>query len=311
LSEEDEDLLDMTEDVEYLDEDELVDMPDSMSDDELLKMSETSEISVDDIGDLAHKTVINADVESEKTEETITGEDSAGGDLFDLTDKRLFDGEPVEPLPAGGEGKRDIGEVVEEELDPVQDDAIVDQAQVPVEADEEETRIKAPADEELLELSDTIEIEDILGSDREGDIPRKEKKTAPVSVSEDSKVINGEFVDSLDTELETALDISDSESEIKKILDTGRVSARVHNRQEIDIPSDFESETIHAWHEGVRKKIYEAGSGLVSEEQLESALVRVIKETYAEKLEKMIEETVEKTIRQEIDKLSKLLSGGD
>ena len=45
--------------------------------------------------------------------------------------------------------------------------------------------------------------------------------------------------------------------------------------------------------------------------QLENALVRAIKEVYAEKIESLIEDAVEKTVQQEIDKLQKLVSGED
>lgn len=45
----------------------------------------------------------------------------------------------------------------------------------------------------------------------------------------------------------------------------------------------------------------------VSEEQLKTALERVVKDIYSEKIESMLEELVEKTVRQEIEKLKNLI----
>ena len=280
LTDDDEDLLDMTEDVDEFIEDEFFE-DDEAADEDLLKMSETTEFSSDDIDDLCQKTVAYEDIADGKPAVETAGVDASRQDSLDLDQRK----KPAETPATGTEPQ------IEEEALAALDDQL---------------------EEVPLEMAETVELADIMPNDgADENIPaeiRTPSETAgPVQAAEE----NGAFSESLETELESALDLSQSESDIEKIISQGKVSARVHNRQEIDIPADFDSETIHAWHEGVRKKMLEAGSGLVSEKQLEDALVRVIKETYAEKLEKMIEETVEKTIRQEIDKLTKLLSAND
>ena len=79
----------------------------------------------------------------------------------------------------------------------------------------------------------------------------------------------------------------------------------------MDKPTDFNFDAMHAWHDSVRRQISESGGDLLSEQQLEAALAKVIKEVYAEKFEKMIEQVLEKTILKEIDRLKKLVTGDE
>ena len=128
--------------------------------------------------------------------------------------------------------------------------------------------------------------------------------------------VNGEFGKALDHELESVLGASEAETITpeeaeRRLQRAAKVSVHVHNRGEVDKPTDFNFDAMHAWHDSVRKQIAEAGGGPISDRQLEIALARAIKEVYAEKFEKMIEQVLEKTILKEIERLKKLVTGDE
>jgi len=158
--------------------------------------------------------------------------------------------------------------------------------------------------ETLLEFSDTVELSDIVGAD------------AAAKIRGEKVEVNGEFGKALDHELETVLGepegekITPEEAE-RRLQRAAKVSVHVHNRGEVDKPTDFNFDAMHAWHDSVRKQIAEAGGGPISDRQLEIALARAIKEVYAEKFEKMIEQVLEKTILKEIERLKKLVTGDE
>ncbi|MFO8048688.1 MAG: hypothetical protein R6U29_06615, partial [Desulfosudaceae bacterium] len=249
----DEELLELTDDVAMIGDD-----------DELIKMTETSELSVDDL-DYQVQEEAFAD-EGAVRDETTTGADNEYEDILDLTDDSLFQEEA---------------------------DTATAEASEEVEQSEEAAGVASPVDEDFLEFTDTVELTDIE-EDKSG--PEEELEAEP-----------SEFSESLDEALGTALDTSADSILEGEAQPTGRVSARVHNRREIEVPSDFNAETIHAWQESLKKQVVEAGADHISEQQLENALVKAIKETYSEKLEQMIQGAVEKAIQQEIEKLSKLV----
>ncbi len=250
----DEELLELTDDVAMIGDD-----------DELIKMTETSELSVDDL-DYQVQEEAFADEGAVRDETTTGGADNEYEDILDLTDDSLFQEEA---------------------------DTATAEASEEVEQSEEAAGVASPVDEDFLEFTDTVELTDIE-EDKSG--PEEELEAEP-----------SEFSESLDEALGTALDTSADSILEGEAQPTGRVSARVHNRREIEVPSDFNAETIHAWQESLKKQVVEAGADHISEQQLENALVKAIKETYSEKLEQMIQGAVEKAIQQEIEKLSKLV----
>jgi len=161
-----------------------------------------------------------------------------------------------------------------------------------------------PDDDMILEFSDTAELADIVGTD------------APAKDQGKTVDANGAFGQSLDHEIESALGISDAvpispEEEEIRLQRAARVSVNIRNRGEVDKPTDFNFDAMHAWHDSVRKQISESGGELLSERQMEAALSRAIKEIYAEKFEKMIEQVLEKTILKEIERLKRLVTSDD
>jgi len=253
-------------------DDELLELTDDVAmvgdEDELLKMTETSELSVEDLAFVDQAGDFAAEDGGTPEVSTITGADSAEEDILDLTDESLF------------------AEAAETEA------AAADVETGWTEGDE-------------LEFSDTVEMSEIEPA--EGPLEADPES----SEAEPQTEAAGEFSESLNEELETALDTSDEAAAEIDPHTARKVSARVHNRREIEIPSDFNSETIHAWHESLKQQMAEAGMDSISEKHLENALARAIKETYAEKLEQMIAGAVEKAIQQEIEKLSRLVGGDE
>ncbi|MFP4446999.1 MAG: hypothetical protein ACLFPD_12220, partial [Desulfosudaceae bacterium] len=253
-------------------DDELLELTDDVAmvgdDDELLKMTETSELSVEDLAYVDQAEDFAAENGVTPEEATITGADSDEEDVLDLTDESLF-----------------------------ADAAETEKAAVDVEGGWTEN--------DEVEFSDTVEMGEIEPAEGplEAEPESREAEPEPEAA--------GEFSESLNEELETALDTSaDAVDEIDPHT-ARKVSARVHNRREIEIPSDFNSDTIHAWHESLKQQMAAAGMESISEKNLENALARAIKETYAEKLEQMIAGAVEKAIQQEIEKLSRLVGGDE
>ncbi|MDY6904555.1 MAG: hypothetical protein SWH61_07700 [Thermodesulfobacteriota bacterium] len=344
------DILELTDAVETDEQDDILELTeeaDSESEDDILDLTEEAAAeadeleSEDDILDLTEMLdeapAAKADADTRETDDIVDltetvdqeKEPAIEDDVIDLTQAADDEEESMaiaEATEAAGEDTSGFAAMREDVAFDESTDAASATAETPV-----------PEDPQMMDFADTVELSDIVDDDlpQRGDGSLRElRETGPAPVDaglndnemeddgedvldEDSLVTDyedeeeteesAEFSNSLETELETALDSSD---EIK-VGESEKISVHVRNRREVDGPEGFNSESMEAWQERLLKNMAATGvPGQITDEQLESALVKAIKEVYAEKLEKIIEDVVEKTIVAEIEKLKKLVYGG-
>ena len=314
---EDDEVLDLTEEAAEEEDDEILDLTEETEDavaeeedDELVQLTDTVDDDEEEILDLTEK----AAETTETPEPAPAPSDQAGKaaaeeeDILDLVAEAANEEDvldltaELEPV-AGEEDASEVSIVLSEEETGA---GFLDMAEA---AGDEEEEAEAAAGERpdndmILEFTDTAEPSDIVGADA-GETGREEQVGT-----------NGEFDKSFDHEIESALNFAEAEKispeeEESRLQRAAKVSVHVHNRREVDKPTDFNFDAMHAWHDSVRRQILESGGDLLSERQLETALARAIKEVYAEKFEKMIEQVLEKTILKEIDRLKKLVTGDE
>jgi hypothetical protein len=285
--------------------------------------------------------------------EAVTEDD----DILDLTDVaaeepegQAGDDEIIDLVDSLGD-EEDVIELTDvEEAEPAQDDMpdeepivleeetaaaeIEEQDEIPVEEktepDVQETAEESEedVDQELLELIESINDDDFIGSEIEdAAVDEQEQAESDEDLLEPDEeiVITGDgreesdseekkvFAESLDEDLGSVLTYSDdnaeSEVEGEKILDRpGVVSVKVQDLRDEGRPVDFKFESkLKPGDKIFREKDYNKVITRATAEQVEEAVRKVIQEMLADKIDGLITDVIEKKVLQEIDRIKNLL----
>ncbi|MDY6822437.1 MAG: hypothetical protein SWH68_01365 [Thermodesulfobacteriota bacterium] len=283
------DIIDLTEEAPVDEEDDdiidLFEEVDDSEDEAIIELTDVEEDETDDILDLTEEVPAEDPTAAEPASDTeLPSEDD---DIIDLTESVESENEDTMMM--------DFADTVE--LSDIVDDN---------QAGHGDGSLRELRETESAAMDETVDDED----EAEDDVLDEDSLVTDYEDGEDTGE-SAAFSDSLDTELESALDIDRDASFEEPGGGEGKISVHVRNRREIDRPEDFNAEAMEQWQEKVLKNMAASDvAGRITDEQLEAALVKAIKEVYSEKLEAIIEDVVEKTIVDEIEKLKKLVYGG-
>ncbi len=182
--------------------------------------------------------------------------------------------------------------------------------------------ISGKVDEELIDLVEEINREAGVYA-KEEELPESEKDLLEpddeieMPGEDDSEVsleIENQFAESLDFELDSALEISKEDSSDEQERETrldhkGVMTVKVKDMRKEGAPIDFKFESrIRPGDTIVKEKeIVPQADSSVSPTQVEKAIERVVREMLSEKIEGLLVEVIEKTVSEEIKKIKEAL----
>ncbi len=301
-SSEDEEIVELTEEAAEA-EDDILDLTEEASDDDILDLTQET-VGDEDVLDLTEEAqdedVLDLTQEASEEEEELpdlSQEATGEFDVLDLTEEAGVQGAEDAETAAEPDGSSEVSiELTEDEVS----GGVLDLANTAEPSTEEQGPAVEPEPVDVLEEEPVLLEPEAAGEENE----------APVQAQDE----NGAFAESLDTELGSALDVPvdegiTPEEEERRLQQAEKVAVHIHNRPEVEKPTSMDFDAMREWHNKVRAQVIENCTEMISDEHLEAAVAKAIKDVYSEKIEKMIAQVLEKTITNEIERLKKLLTG--
>ncbi len=301
-SSEDEEIVELTEEAAEA-EDDILDLTEEASDDDILDLTQEA-VGDEDVLDLTEEAqdedVLDLTQEASEEEEELpdlSQEATGEFDVLDLTEEAGVQGAEDAETAAEPDGSSEVSiELTEDEVS----GGVLDLANTAEPSTEEQGPAVEPEPVDVLEEEPVLLEPEAAGEENE----------APVQAQDE----NGAFAESLDTELGSALDVPvdegiTPEEEERRLQQAEKVAVHIHNRPEVEKPTSMDFDAMREWHNKVRAQVIENCTEMISDEHLEAAVAKAIKDVYSEKIEKMIAQVLEKTITNEIERLKKLLTG--
>jgi hypothetical protein len=316
-----------TKDSNLPDDDEIIELTDAVEDD-IIELSDIAE-SVDageDIIDLMDAVEEEEIIDLTDTAELLEEEEEPldlmdvveEEEVIDLTDTAELLEEEEEPL--------DLMDVVEEE-------EVIDLTDTAEPLEEEEETIEIPSisgkvDEALIELVEEINSEARADHDSRIDSEEDEHlKPEEDFLDADDEIellgedvsgvgheIESQFAESLDLDLDAALEVSEKDFSDEHKRETrldhkGVMTVKVKDMRKEGAPIDFKFESrIRPGDTIVKEKeITPRVDSSVSPEQVEKVIERVVREMLTEKIDGLLAGIIEKTVSEEIKKIKGVL----